>query len=660
MKIRGKLILSFTALVAFLAITLGIVSSITASDVMGKQAELNLSYKAIEGAKLIESEMETQRLALQVLAEMDQMKSMGLAEMFKLISRQIVKMEFDDISVIMPNGTLNYKDKKVIQLEKEDPALKVFEGEPVSYFGMSPATGEPVLIYAVPIYQNTRIVGGLLGRYQGVALSDLSDAITYGKDGYAYIVNAEGVIIAHKDRDKVRSQFNPIKEAEKDPSLEPTKVLFEKILKNKAGIDTYTYENIARYGAFAPIKGTDWTLVVTATEDYVFSGAKEIQKNISFVALGMLILGAVFTYFIGSSIVKPIKPVVEKAKVLANLDLRENLPEKSLKSKDEMGDISRALQQIIDSFRDVLSKVDHSSQDVAASSKQLQASADQSAVTAEEVSKTVEEIARGAQEQAANTEDGSQKALSLGESIEVNNKFLIQLSESNEQVAEIVNIGMNEMEKLSGITKESTDSVKEIASIIDLTHKSAANIGQASSMISSIADQTNLLALNAAIEAARAGDAGRGFAVVAEEIRKLAEQSARSTKAIDMTVSELQKNAENAVRTMERVVNITSEQSGSVSSSMDMFGAIESATKFSMEYTEHLNESGRVMMEMKEAIMDALQNLTAISEENSAATEEASASMEEQSASIQEIASASENLARLSEELRRIISQFQM
>ena len=106
----------------------------------------------------------------------------------------------------------------MIQLEKEDPALKVFEGEPVSYFGMSPATGEPVLIYAVPIYQNTKIVGGLLGRYQGVSLSDFSDAITYGKDGYAYIVNAEGIIIAHKDRDKVRSQFNPIKEAEKDPS----------------------------------------------------------------------------------------------------------------------------------------------------------------------------------------------------------------------------------------------------------------------------------------------------------------------------------------------------------------------------------------------------------------------------------------------------------
>ncbi|HBW13664.1 MAG TPA: methyl-accepting chemotaxis protein [Proteiniclasticum sp.] len=660
MKIRGKLIISFTALVAILAISLGLVSIMSATRVLNRQAELNLSYQAIEGSNLVVSEMQSQGLALQILAEMDEMKNMGLSEMFTLISRQIVKMEFADICVIMPDGTLNYKDKKVIKLEKDDPALKVFDGEVVSYFGMSPATGEPVLIYAVPIYQNSRVVGGLLGRYPGVALSELSDQITYGKDGYAYIINEEGTVIAHRDRDKVREQSNPIKDGETDPSLASTKVLFEKILKNKAGLEHYEINGIKRYAAFSPIENTTWTLVVTATEEYVLSGRDEIRDNIFYVAIVALLIGAICTYFIGSNIVKPIKPVVEKAKLLAALDLRENLSEKSLKAKDEMGDISRALQQIIDSFRDVLRKVDHSSQDVAASSKQLQASADQSAVTAEEVSKTVEEIARGAQEQAANTEDGSQKALSLGESIEVNNKFLIQLSESNEQVAEIVNIGMNEMEKLSGITKESTESVKEIASIIDLTHKSAANIGQASSMISSIADQTNLLALNAAIEAARAGDAGRGFAVVAEEIRKLAEQSARSTKAIDMTVSELQKNAENAVRTMERVVSITSEQSGSVSSSMDMFGAIESATKFSMEYTEHLNESGRVMMEMKEAIMDALQNLTAISEENSAATEEASASMEEQSASIQEIASASENLAKLSEELRRIISQFQM
>lgn len=656
MKIRGKLIVSFTALVAVLAISLGIVSIMTATDVLSEGAELNLSYQAIEGSDLIESNLNTQRVALDILAEMDEMKAMGLQEMYSLINRQINKLEFDEIAVILPNGSLNYRNGQVVQLPAEDAALRVFEGEKVIFFGTSPTTGEPVLMFSTPIYQNTRVVGGLLGRYEGIVLSDLTDGIVHGADGYSFILDAEGTVIAHRDRNLVMNKFNPIKE---DASSVKGQ-MHQFILDRKAGISTFTFDDQNRYVAFSPLEGTEWTLVVTATEDYVLAGAQVIQRNIFYVAILIMVVGIVFTYVIGTSIVKPLKPLVAKAKVLANLDLREDLPDKALKAKDETGDISRALQQIILSFREVLGKVDHSSQDVASSSRQLQASADQSAITAEEVSKTVEEIARGASEQASNTEDGSGKAASLGESIEVNNKLLTQLSASNEQVSEIVGIGMSEMEKLMDITGESTSSVKDIATIIELTNKSAGNIGQASSMISSIADQTNLLALNAAIEAARAGEAGRGFAVVAEEIRKLAEQSARSTKAIDQTVSELQKNAEDAVKTMERVVSITAEQSQTVESSKEMFGAIESATKFSMEYTEKLNESGRVMQEMKEAIMDALQNLTAISEENSAATEEASASMEEQSASIQEIAGASENLAKLSEELRGIIQQFQI
>ncbi|WP_312651583.1 methyl-accepting chemotaxis protein [Proteiniclasticum sp.] len=658
MKIRTKLILSFTALITAIALTMGIVSTMTASEILKEQAEMDLSYKTIEGAKLINSEMHTQRLSLEVLAELDEMKAMGLEAQSNLIKRQLDKLEFEDVSIIRPDRTLNYVNGSVVKLPADDRVMDIFDGEKVSYFGISPATNETVLVYATPIMVNTRVVGGLLGRYPGEALSVLTDGIRYGKTGYAYIINSEGTVIAHKDRAKVNDQANPIKLAETDPKQKSAADLFTKMLTNKVGVDTYEMNGETLYAAYSPIEDTDWILVVTATESEVTGAAAALQRNMMIVALLAIFIGMIVTYILGSRIVKPISQVVEKAKILADLDLRENLSAKALSSKDEMGDISRALQSIIDSFRQIISKVSLSSEEVAASSKQLMASAEQSALTAEEVSKTVEEIARGASEQASNTEDGSTKAASLGESIETNNKFLIQLSESSVQVSEIVEYGMNEMEKLMEITKESTASVKEIADIIELTNRSAGNIGQASAMISSIADQTNLLALNAAIEAARAGEAGRGFAVVAEEIRKLAEQSATSTKAIDKTVSELQKNALDAVKTMERVVSITGEQSSTVSSSKDMYSAIESATKFSIEYTDHLNETGKVMMKMKESILDALQNLTAISEENSASTEEASASMQEQSASIQQIAGASENLARLSDELREVIRQF--
>jgi len=545
MKIRTKLILSFTALITAIALTMGIVSTMTASEILKEQAEMDLSYKTIEGAKLINSEIHTQRLSLEVLAELHEMKAMGLEAQSNLIKRQLDKLEFEDVSIIRPDRTLNYVDGSVVKLPADDRVLDIFDGEKVSYFGISPATNETVLVYATPIMVNTRVVGGLLGRYPGEALSVLTDGIRYGKTGYAYIINSEGTVIAHKDRAKVNDQANPIKLAETDPKQKSAADLFTKMLTNKVGVDTYEMNGETLYAAYSPIEDTDWILVVTATESEVTGAAAALQRNMMIVALLAIFIGMIVTYILGSRIVKPISQVVEKAKSLADLDLRENLSAKVLSSKDEMGDISRALQSIIDSFRQIISKVSLSSEEVAASSKQLMASAEQSALTAEEVSKTVEEIARGASEQASNTEDGSTKAASLGESIETNNKFLIQLNESSVQVAEIVEYGMNEMEKLMEITKESTASVREIADIIELTNRSAGNIGQASAMISSIADQTNLLALNAAIEAARAGEAGRGFAVVAEEIRKLAEQSKNAATQIQDVTSKVTTSVQN-------------------------------------------------------------------------------------------------------------------
>ena len=173
----------------------------------------------------------------------------------------------------------------------------------------------------------------------------------------------------------------------------------------------------------------------------------------------------------------------------------------------------------------------------------------------------------------------------------------------------VIEDGLKEINNLASITEESNIAAKEIYDVILKTDASSNKIGQASNVISSIAEQTNLLALNAAIEAARAGEAGKGFAVVAEEIRKLAEQSSSSTMDIDKIVNDLQTNSQNAVTTMERISEVTKEQTNSVMQNKDKYMLISEAMKESAAVIEQLNLSSEEMDKMKNEILDTLGNL---------------------------------------------------
>ena len=179
-------------------------------------------------------------------------------------------------------------------------------------------------------------------------------------------------------------------------------------------------------------------------------------------------------------------------------------------------------------------------------------------------------------------------------------------------------------------------------------------------MIQSISDQTNLLALNAAIEAARAGEQGKGFAVVAEEIRKLAEQSAGFTEDIRKDIDLLKSDVEKAVNTMNGVAGLMEGQNEKMAETGDKFEQISAAIEKSQTIVKNLDKSSKEIEEKNAAIVKAIENLSAVAEDNAATTEEAAAAVATQVQSMEEISGASENLANVAVELQEEVAKFRL
>lgn len=660
-SIKTRLILLFMIIILLAGISLGAFSLQRASSMMKNEAEKALTTMAEEGAKYTNSRIEQQIHILKAMALDEDIVCMDWERQQPMLKLFVEGTDFLDLAVVNMEGIAQYSNGDTSDLSDRAYVKKALSGEAnVSDLLISKVTNTVVLMYATPIMKDDKVVGALIGRRDGNALSDIVKNTGYGNSGYSYMLNTSGVIVAHPDSEKVMSQFNPLEEVKKDSSLTSLAQLFQKAIEEKDGYSTYNYNKKELYAGYAPIEGSNWIFVIAAEQDEVLAAIPEIGKAIMLITVIILLLSVILVYIIGSGLTKPIIKVVELSKEIAALNITKNVPLAYLNKKDEVGELSRALQDITDSLRNIINEISESAEKVATASKELSDTSGQLATSAEEVANTVGEIANGASEQAKDLENGFDKASVLGETIEKDQGNILELNTASKKVTDAVAEGMEVIEILSVITEENNAASKEVHEVILKTHESSNRIGEASTMISSIAKQTNLLALNASIEAARAGEAGKGFAVVAEQIRKLAEMSSESTKEIDGIVYELQENSQSAMETIRKVTEITERQNLSVKNSKDKYLIITKAMKAAEIAVLQMNASGEEMERMKTEILGTLENLSAIAEENSASTEEVSAAMEEQSAAVEEMASSCEGLTEMAQRLQSIINRFQI
>lgn len=309
-----------------------------------------------------------------------------------------------------------------------------------------------------------------------------------------------------------------------------------------------------------------------------------------------------------------------------------DLTRRGAEGDDTLGRVAQSVNKMLDHFSTMLTEVKQIGLSVSSSATEILAAAEQIAVgsqrQADEITNTssaVEEMAASMNQVSRNAEASAEAARRALDMAEHGDKSVRDTSEAMSRIDSAVLQTSDKMRLLGARSSE-------ISEIIDL--------------INDIAAQTNLLALNAAIEAAHAGEAGLGFSVVAEEIRKLAERSARATKDVASLIKSIQNETSEALLAMEAGMNEVKGGSSLASQASRALQDISAAVRQSSELIEEISAASDEQARVTSNLAGAMQTISSITLETSAGAHETAQTIQ--------------GMVGLSDRLNRAISQFRV
>ncbi|MGB5805636.1 MAG: methyl-accepting chemotaxis protein [Vibrio anguillarum] len=476
-------------------------------------------------------------------------------------------------------------------------------------------TGKQVISVVMPVYQQSRFIGVLLGDIQlDEVIVQVSNMRFAG--GAATLTDKHAVFFASDDPSDIG----------RTPSqVSPNFLEMEKLFSQQdAGHLSFPYLGIEFDGYFKRVNLTDnmyWTMMVFVDKGTALANVYEAQSSAIYTGVILLIISVAAIFVILNYIYKPLlrlkKAVLDLSKGSGDLTRRLEV-----NGDDDLAQISQGFNLFSENLQKMMLQISDASQNISSNIEQLGQTAKENERMLLSHSSETEQVVTAITEM-------SESARTVAESVTQSNHITDSASKEAKQSIIIVN---NAVETVSSLVSDVEQMSERIANM----NKDAIKISEVLTVIGAISEQTNLLALNAAIEAARAGEQGRGFAVVADEVRALAARTQNSTTEISDMLAKLLEGTDSVVAAMDKTKNqcqTTADKTSEVSGSLNIMStSVSEIDDLSTQIAAATEQQSTVAEELSRnmlAIRDIVESLVVSGRQTVSATESLSYSNHE-------------------------------